>query len=493
MPAPGAARSFWLQEALTDDPGDRCPPLTAKVSADVCIVGAGFTGLDRDRALREGSGLRIALVEQDICGGGARSQLGILLVVVVGRAGHVRALRRGRGAALPAHGRRHGPRGGRVVEANGVDAWFHHEGTMRVATGPWQTDVDETSAAAFLEARGLAIDCGRSCSTRLGRSPTHPDSPRRGSVPTAPSSSRRGSREACVVSRSSEGPHLRADGDDRARSFAAVGRAHDPRRGEGSGCGARDRRVGGWLARLRRSFGVIADHLVATEPIPDRLEEIGWTSQVGIGDGREPYYLRPTDDGRIVIGGGALSVVFGGRAGGERPRTTSVLPRPPPEGCSGSSRSWRASGSPTRGADRSTRPPRSCRSSARSSPVTCTRAWGSPGTGYPRRCWAGASSPRWCWASTTSGPRCRSSGPRRSRRPNHCASRRCGSPRGRSRRATVAPTRVGRGHPAGCGRVRPLAYRDRVAKRAREAVAADQYRSSCGGRCSGSCCASFTR
>jgi glycine/D-amino acid oxidase-like deaminating enzyme len=59
------------------------------------------------------------------------------------------------------------------------------------------------------------------------------------------------------------------------------------------------------------------DQVVATEPIPDLLREIGWTSHVGIGDGRDLlYYLRPTDDGRIVIGGGALGVVFGGRASG---------------------------------------------------------------------------------------------------------------------------------------------------------------------------------
>ena len=58
---------------------------------------------------------------------------------------------------------------------------------------------------------------------------------------------------------------------------------------------------------------MIADYVVATEPIPDLLEEIGWTSHVGIADGREwLYYLRPTDDGRIVIGGGAGSAVYGG-------------------------------------------------------------------------------------------------------------------------------------------------------------------------------------
>ena len=57
---------------------------------------------------------------------------------------------------------------------------------------------------------------------------------------------------------------------------------------------------GAWAAGWRdfaRSFSVIVDYVVVTEPIPDMLEEIGWTSQLGIADGREwLYYLRPTDD-----------------------------------------------------------------------------------------------------------------------------------------------------------------------------------------------------
>ena len=45
MPSPGAARSFWLQEALADDPGEPAPPLERHLVADVCIVGGGFAGL----------------------------------------------------------------------------------------------------------------------------------------------------------------------------------------------------------------------------------------------------------------------------------------------------------------------------------------------------------------------------------------------------------------------------------------------------------------
>jgi glycine/D-amino acid oxidase-like deaminating enzyme len=76
---------------------------------------------------------------------------------------------------------------------------------------------------------------------------------------------------------------------------------------------------GPWAASwrgFRRSFGNIADFMVVTEPIPDRLNEIGWTTHVGIADGRELlYYLRRTDDDRIAIGGGATGVLYGGRVG----------------------------------------------------------------------------------------------------------------------------------------------------------------------------------
>jgi heterodisulfide reductase subunit A-like polyferredoxin len=77
MPDPGSARSFWLQEALANDPGEPCPPLDAHVVADVCIVGGGFAGLwTAVRLTERDPSLRIALVEQDIVGGGASGRNG---------------------------------------------------------------------------------------------------------------------------------------------------------------------------------------------------------------------------------------------------------------------------------------------------------------------------------------------------------------------------------------------------------------------------------
>ena len=59
-----------------------------------------------------------------------------------------------------------------------------------------------------------------------------------------------------------------------------------------------------------------SSYIVLTEPIPDRLAEIGWTGGEGLADGRFTlHYLRTTRDGRIAIGGGGGRAGFGGRIG----------------------------------------------------------------------------------------------------------------------------------------------------------------------------------
>src|SRR5260370_5398225 len=42
---PGAQRSWWLREALAHETGPDCPALASDITADVVIVGGGFTGL----------------------------------------------------------------------------------------------------------------------------------------------------------------------------------------------------------------------------------------------------------------------------------------------------------------------------------------------------------------------------------------------------------------------------------------------------------------
>ena len=319
-PAPGAARSFWLQEALADEPGDPCPPLVGAATADTCIVGGGFAGLwtALELSTRE-PGMRIALLEQDICGGGASGRNGGFFSsswwdapAICGLFGEDEGMRYLRAIADTVD------EVGIWLEEHDVDAWYHHEGAMRVETGAWQSEPAERSAAGFLTTRG---EGGRLRAISLDEARTIADSPRftaaflgTDSATVQPARLARGMRRVALE----RGVHIfeRTAMRSLERSRPAVVRTPH-------GAIKADQVVlttGSWAAGMpdfRRSFGVIVDQVVATEPMPDRLREIGWTSHVGIGDGRELlYYLRPTDDGRIVIGGGALGVVFGGRADG---------------------------------------------------------------------------------------------------------------------------------------------------------------------------------
>jgi glycine/D-amino acid oxidase-like deaminating enzyme len=71
----------------------------------------------------------------------------------------------------------------------------------------------------------------------------------------------------------------------------------------------------GW-GPVQRRLLTWSSYIVLTEPIPDRLEEIGWTGGEGIADARFTlHYGRTTRDGRIALGGGGGRAEWGGRIG----------------------------------------------------------------------------------------------------------------------------------------------------------------------------------
>src|SRR5918996_5051432 len=66
-----AGRSWWLRDALAEDPGDPAPPLRGDLMADVVILGGGYTGMWTALQLKElDAGIDVAILEQDIVGGG---------------------------------------------------------------------------------------------------------------------------------------------------------------------------------------------------------------------------------------------------------------------------------------------------------------------------------------------------------------------------------------------------------------------------------------
>jgi glycine/D-amino acid oxidase-like deaminating enzyme len=68
---------------------------------------------------------------------------------------------------------------------------------------------------------------------------------------------------------------------------------------------------------LRSRLSVTSSHIVLTEPVPDVLEQIGWTGGECITDGRTLlHYFRTTRDGRIAFGWGGGRLAYGSRVNG---------------------------------------------------------------------------------------------------------------------------------------------------------------------------------
>ena len=65
---------------------------------------------------------------------------------------------------------------------------------------------------------------------------------------------------------------------------------------------------------FRQALAVASSHMVITEPVPDVIDEIGWTGGENIHDCRTLlHYLRTTGDGRIALGWAGGQMGVGGR------------------------------------------------------------------------------------------------------------------------------------------------------------------------------------
>jgi glycine/D-amino acid oxidase-like deaminating enzyme len=316
---PGGSRSFWLQEALAADPGVPCPPLESRVAADVCVVGGGFAGLwTANELIEREPGLRVIVLEADICGGGASGRNG----------GFVSSSWHDIEALCRIYGDEPGGAYARAIAAevdrigawcarNAVDAWYHKGGVLAARVGAWQPDASP-AVQKLLERHGGA---SRRRTLTADEARRIANSPRfvggmfgEDGATVQPARLARGLRRVALERgvRIHEG--TRVTGID--RELPSI--VHTTR-----GAVRAEQvvfTIGAWAAGwpgFRRAFGNIADYVVVTEPIPDRIrDDIRWTSWTGIVDRRELlYYLRRTDDGRIAIGGGSTGVLFGGRIG----------------------------------------------------------------------------------------------------------------------------------------------------------------------------------
>ena len=302
---------FWLDRPDAPEPA---PPLHEDTTADLAVVGAGFTGLWTALLAKERDpSADVVLLEGRAAGWAASGRNGGFCSASLTH-GLANGLERF-GPDMPVLdrlGRENLDEIAATVARHGIDCGFERTGELAVATRPWQLPGLWDHAAA---ARRLAAASGAP-----GAPPELLDaaavraelaSPafygglwdRDGCAIVDPARLAWGLRRACldagvriyeqtpVGAIAPEGPGLRLS--------APHGSVRAPRAALGTGAYAP------LLRRLRLYLVPVYDYAMMTEPLSAaQRDSIGWRNRQGVGDlGNQFHYYRLTGDGRILWGG----------------------------------------------------------------------------------------------------------------------------------------------------------------------------------------------
>jgi glycine/D-amino acid oxidase-like deaminating enzyme len=306
--------SWWFEEARAHRDDGLSPPLTAVLAVDVAIAGGGYTGLWTALALRERDpSLRVALLEARAVGEGPSGRNGGFLHGYWSSLPTLRAVLGDGGALQLAHASSAiVPAVRTFSEERGEDVWLREAGMLKVAaTSAEDASVERALAAARelgVDEEAMALDAEevrRRC-----------DSPRfRAGVLYRDGATVQPARLALALRRAV------LDAGVELFEHTPVTRVRDGAlETPGGTVRARELVLGlnawgtGWpLAGRQTNF---ASAVVLTEPVPELLEQIGWTGGEAIVDGRMfLHYFRTTPDGRVLMGSGSGRLDFGGRVG----------------------------------------------------------------------------------------------------------------------------------------------------------------------------------
>ena len=307
-PDPGRAAggSFWYS---TGDPGPVRPPVRGTHTADVAIVGAGFTGLWTALALLDTQpDLRVVVLEAARVGHGASGRNGGFCASSLTHGLHNGLLHfPDELDVLEAEGLRNLRELVAFVRAEGIDAELEETGTLDVAAEPWQ--VAELHEYVELGARhGIRLELLERDALRAEVA-----------SPRWHAGVRAGPERTVMLNPAKLAWGLAAVAERRGATIAEGSRVTRLRRRAGrvdvevEGGGvvqASHVLVGtsaysGWLRRLVPAFVPVYDYALMTEPLsgPQR-DAIGWRGREGIGDaGNQFHYFRLSADDRILWGG----------------------------------------------------------------------------------------------------------------------------------------------------------------------------------------------
>jgi glycine/D-amino acid oxidase-like deaminating enzyme len=302
---------WWLEDA---GPVEPVPPPDGDTAADLVIVGGGYLGLwTAWHAKQLEPGLDVVVLEAGVCGhgpsgrnGGFVSTLWDDLPILRDRVGDRRAVEVCRASERAVTGI------GAWCEEQGVDAWYRHGGTLHVAAnesqvGAWD-DVVEACRAVGAPDEVVALS-REEVASRCASPAFLGGALLRVAANVQPARLSLGLRAAVAGAgvRVHERTPVR-----RLSADATVETDHGSVRAGAAVLAVNSATAG--FPGYRLSLAVASSHMVVTEPVPDVIEEAGWTGGENVHDCQTLlHYFRTTRDGRIALGWGGGRMGVGGR------------------------------------------------------------------------------------------------------------------------------------------------------------------------------------
>ncbi|MFJ5550003.1 NAD(P)/FAD-dependent oxidoreductase [Streptomyces sp. NPDC093225] len=317
--------SFWYAQDGTPPPRE---PLPGDATADVCVVGGGYTGLWTAYYLKRAApDLRVTVLEQKFCGYGASGRNGGWLYNgIAGRDRYARL--HGHEAAVRLQ-RAMNDTVTEVVETaakEAIDADVHRGGVLEVAYTPAQL-------ARLKAFHATELSYGESDRELYGARETAARIRVTGAVGSSwtphgariqPARLVRGLADACerlgvVIHESTPVTDIA-----RGRATTPYGTVRAP---------YVLRCTEGFTASLKghkRAWLPMNSSMIVTDPVPTALwDTIGWSGREALGDMAHAYmYAQRTADDRIAIGGRGVPYRYGSRTdndGRTQPATVDAL------------------------------------------------------------------------------------------------------------------------------------------------------------------------
>jgi len=302
--------SFWYAQTGIPVPRE---PLPADATADVCIVGGGYTGLWTAYYLKKAvPNLRITVLEQKFCGYGASGRNGGWLYNgIAGRDRYAELHGREAAVALQQAMNRTVDEVVRVAGEEGIDADIHQGGVLEVAYTPAQLarlKAFHEAEAAFGEKDRVLLSARESAERirvagTVGGSWTphgariHPVKLLQGLASTV---------EALGVTIHESTPVTEIRPQHAVTPYGTVRATYVLRCTEGFTASVKGQ---------KRTWLPMNSSMIATEPLPPHIwDGIGWEGRETLGDMAHAYmYAQRTADGRIALGGRGVPYRFGSR------------------------------------------------------------------------------------------------------------------------------------------------------------------------------------